>query len=439
MKKITSKLLRESCFQGNLECGLPFIIIPKKGQSKKTAVVSVLYGSTDNKFIPPGGNQEEVPAGIAHFLEHQLFKKTEGDLSQEFARYGAYYNANTGYHSTNYFFTGTDNFENNLEILMRLTSQPYFSAEYVATEKLIIEQELRMYLDIPDVKIYQNLLKNMYHYHPINIEIGGTIDSVRNITPQLLERCYRLFYQPNNMVITLSGDMDPEESAATLNKIWAIKYDKLDAAVKRVVPDEPAGIKTNSASEQMSVARPHLLIGYKDTVVGLKGKDLITHNIINDIMLELLLGHSAEIYNKLYKEGLIDDNFGASYSNYETYGFTIINAETDTPQELYQRLLKEIAKAKKARFKTRDLERIKNKFIGKFISAFNSSESLAMIFSAYYFQKINVFDIPRYIKQISLKDVQERLSVHLDEKYHSISQVHPVSNAVSNGAKNTKS
>lgn len=408
-----------------MECELPCIIIPKKGQSKKTAIVSVLYGSTDNKFIPPGGNQKEVPAGIAHFLEHQLFKKAEGDLGQEFARYGAYYNANTGYHSTNYFFTSTDNFEDNLKILMRLTSQPYFSEEYVSTEKLIIEQELRMYLDMPDTKIYLNLLKNLYHHHPVNIEVGGTIDSIRNITPQLLEICYRLFYHPDNMVIALAGDMDPEKSMATLNKIWNIKYDKLDGPIKRVLPDEPDSIKADSASENMSVARPHLLIGYKDTVVGLKGKDLITHNLTNDIMLELLLGHSSEIYNKLYKESLIDDHFGASCSNHETYGFTIISAETDTPQEVYQRLLKEITKAKKTRFKKRDLERIKNKFIGKFISAFNSSESLAMIFSAYYFQKINVFDIPRYIKQISLKDVQERLSVHLDEEYHSISVVNP--------------
>lgn len=430
MKKIISKPLAETFYRGQLECGLPVMIIPKKGQTKKTAVVSTLYGSTDNRFIPPGTAEPlEVPPGIAHFLEHQLFKKADGDIGQEFAKYGAYYNANTGYHTTNYFFTGTDNFPGNLGILMRLTSQPYFSEANVTTEKLIIEQELRMYADMPDIKIYQNLMKNLYHIHPVNIEIGGTVESVRTITHQMLERCYRIFYHPDNMVLAISGDVKPDETLAVLNKTWDMKYAPNADGVKRLPPDEPEAIKSHTAEESMAVARPHLLIGYKDTQTGLKHKALLIHSLINDMLLDLLFGHSTTLYNRLYEDGLIDDHFGASYNCYETYGFTIINAETDQPEALYQRILKEIGRAKNRRFKNRDLDRLKRKFLGKFVWAFNSPEAIAMMFSAYYFHKINPFDIPGYIKKITLKDIREQFIRHLDEKYHSISVVKPVESA----------
>ncbi|MBI4712397.1 MAG: insulinase family protein [Planctomycetes bacterium] len=430
--KVRDKSIREEYYQTRLACGLPVIIIPKKKLHKKTAVVAVNYGSIDNEFKVSSEKEfTAVPAGIAHFLEHQLFKKADGDISREFAKHGAYYNASTGYNTTNYFFTATDNFTDNLKTLTRLAREPYFSEQYVATEKNIIEQELRMYHDIPDFKVIQNLMTNLYHRHPVRIEIGGTIESVRIITPEVLMKCYRTFYNPANMVLVISGDLEHHEVFKMLEGEWIDKETKksvksVATAIERRMPAEPARIKNKSAQEKMSVTRPHILLGYKETNNGLDGEALIRQNMVTDIMLELLFDRSGKLYNRLYEDKLIDDKFGAWYYGQTTYGFTTINAETDDPDKLKDCLLAGIRQAKQARFKKRDLDRLKKKFIGKYIWGFNSPEAIAFMFSTFYFYGINILELPRMVKKVSLADINQRLEQHLDERYLAESVVNPL-------------
>ena len=89
-----SPLVDESYFTARLPSGLTAYVFPKKGMQRKTAVFGTLYGSIDNDFRQ-GGKAFSMPHGIAHFLEHQLFKKEKGDLLVEFSKKGASSNAGT--------------------------------------------------------------------------------------------------------------------------------------------------------------------------------------------------------------------------------------------------------------------------------------------------------------------------------------------------------
>ena len=92
-----SPRLREELVQGVLRCGLRACVLPKPDFCRKIAIVSARYGSTDLRFRTAQGTDHlDTPPGIAHFLEHQLFKKEgEIDLLMEFGQYGANSNAFT--------------------------------------------------------------------------------------------------------------------------------------------------------------------------------------------------------------------------------------------------------------------------------------------------------------------------------------------------------
>lgn len=458
MQKVFGKSLNEKYFFTFLKCGLPIFVIPKKGINEKVVLIAVNYGSIDNSWrqadLPDGKGQAAknefitMPEGIAHFLEHQQFKKESGDITMEFARYGASYNAFTGYQTTTYYFSGTDYFTENLDVLLRLLFTSYFHKDSVEREKSIIEQELRMYADMANVKVYENLIRNLYQKHPVRISIGGTVESVRNITQEMLYGCYRTFYRPSNMVAVVCGDIQPHQVIYQLeqmmDKLYPVKnifqkksndsLVKSDSEIIRNIPDEPDDIQNRSTVEKMSLSISNLLMGYKETKTGFEGMPLLKQSIITDILLELIFSKSSKLFSKLYEEKLIDDRFGCSYSTQKTFGFTIISADTEQPEILYQRIIDELKKvSQKKLFNKRALEQQKRKLIGKFVWVFNSPMAIASLFAGYYFNKIitvsdceQVFNTPKIVSRIMMKDIEERFEEHFNDKYHAFSIIKPL-------------
>ena len=424
--KVFNSSLKETYHIDKLKNGLPVIFLPKKGRDKKSVFISTNYGSLDLEFKSNTDDKWiNSPPGVAHFLEHQLFKKPEYNVMQKFGQLGSFYNANTGYNATSYFFVCTSSFEQNLDVLLELVFEPYFEDESVAKEEKIIEQELKMYLDMPDMKIIKNLFENIYHVHPIRIDIGGTVESIKEINKDVLWQCYNTFYHPHNMVVAVSGDLDKGKVIAQLEKYFkkAGKKKKTDTKhiISRKVTKEPESINNFKTDVIAEVARPRIIIGYKDKKVGLKGNDLLFHSLASDIMLDCILGRSSELYNRLYNDSLIDGGFSASYESHPTYAMVLLGGETEKPDELYEKLISGIKKAKKDRIKKNDLMRIKRKYLGEFISMFDSPENVSMMFARNHFKDIKPFDIPKYLKRVLLKDVSEKLNTILDEKFHSVS------------------
>ena len=125
LKHIHSKQLQESRFETVLGCGMKLIVAPRPGFTKKIAFVVADYGSTDSTW-KHDGKRVTVPDGIAHFLEHQVFKKARADLSDVFTARGAYVNAHTSHTQTAYYFECTENFDDNLDTLLEMALTPYF-------------------------------------------------------------------------------------------------------------------------------------------------------------------------------------------------------------------------------------------------------------------------------------------------------------------------
>ena len=175
--------VKEKIYIEKLENGLTIMIIPKKGIQKKFVVWGTNYGSNDSEFIAPGEKSKtEVPKGVAHFLEHKMFEQENGTNSLDtLTALGVNANAYTTNDHTAYLYECTDNFYEALDELMDYVQHPYFTDENVEKEKGIIGQEIKMYDDYPEWKVYLNTLEAMYYNHPIKLDITGTVETISHI------------------------------------------------------------------------------------------------------------------------------------------------------------------------------------------------------------------------------------------------------------------
>lgn len=418
--------LGESLFSKRLKNGLQVYVMPKKDYNKIFAMYSTRYGSIDSEFIVPGtGEHLKVPEGIAHFLEHKMFEMEYGNVFDKFSELGAASNAFTNYTNTTYLFSATSYFEENLKLLLEFVETPYFTEPSVEKEKGIIAQELRMYEDEPEWQVLLNLLKCLYHNHPVRIDIGGTVESIQKIDVDTLYKCYNTFYHPSNMVLFVIGCIEPEMVFELVEKDENAKALYPQGDIKRIYPEEPTTVHKSAHTVCLDVVEPLFLMGFKDVDVGYDGLPLLKKEITTEILLEIILGRSSEFYEKLYEEGLIDNRFSFNYEGQKDYGFCTIGGETRDPDKLHKELIKSISHSIETGIDSEDFERVKKKCMGEFIQNFNSLEFIAAAFVSYHHKNINIFDYMNVLQDITLEDVTKRLNSFFDLSKHAVSIVMP--------------
>lgn len=228
MRILENKTVKEKAYFEELENGLKVIIIPKENTNKKMAIIGTKFGSIDNHFINPKTNEEEViPDGVAHFLEHKMFEQSNGTNSLDtLTAIGAEANAYTTNDHTAYYFETIDNFEAAFKELLDYVFHPYYTDENVEKEKGIIAQEIKMYDDDPISKVFLNSLQCMYNSCPVRIDVAGTVESINKITKDTLYSCYNTFYHPSNMILAVCGNFKPEYILNLIKEIWNISINK---------------------------------------------------------------------------------------------------------------------------------------------------------------------------------------------------------------------
>ncbi|HBG5278272.1 TPA: insulinase family protein [Clostridioides difficile] len=427
MEKIVNDILKEEVYYEKLQNGLDVYFMPKRGFMKKYAILATNYGSNDLEFVPIGEDKKiRVNEGIAHFLEHKMFEQPDGgDAFDKFSKLGVNANAFTNFTMTAYLFSATENFYESLEHLIDYVQTPYFTDENVEKEKGIIAQEIKMYNDDPDWNVYFNCLKAMYVNYPARIDIAGTVDSIYKITKEELYKCYNTFYNPGNMALFVVGDLDVEKVIDVTKKSNNYKVDRLSKSIERFYPEEPESVKEKEVIEKFPISMPMFNIGFKDSNVGLKGKELLRKEIVTDILVGMLFKKGSKLYEDLYMQGLINENFGAGFSSQVDYAFSIIAGDSKEPKKVKEIILDYIEKSKKDGLSKEEFERTKKKKIGSFIKCFDSINFIGNSFISYVFKDINLLDYLDVIKDITFEEVEERLKEHFKEEYCVISIVEP--------------
>ena len=390
MQIIENDKIKEKLYIEKLDNGLTIMVIPKSNTQKKYIIFGTKYGSVDNKFIVPGEeNVTEVPNGIAHFLEHKMFEQENGTNSLDtLTSLGVSANAYTTNDHTAYLFESTSNFYEALDEFMDYIQHPYFTDENVKKEQGIIGQEIAMYDDYPEWKVYLNSMKAMYSINPVNIDITGTKESISKITKEILYKCYNTYYHPSNIAIVICRDFEPKEIIEQIQKRLVKKEEHEE--IKRIYEKEPENIVQKEIEEKMEVSMPMFVIGYKDKKE--ENENIVKKHIAIEIILNILIGKSSTLYKELYKEGLLISEPTLEYEFSNTYAHVIITGNSINPKEVLKRLRKRIQEKIEQGIEQEEFERIKKTIYGDYVKEYNEIGDIARMFLADFFKGINSFE-----------------------------------------------
>ena len=423
MKIIESSKIKEKAYIEKLENGMDVIIIPKKNAIKKYVIWGTHFGSIDNHFImPTTGEEVYIPDGVAHFLEHKMFEQPNGTNSLDtLMALGIDANAYTSNDHTAYLFECTDNFYEGLDELMDYVQHPYFTEENVEKEKGIIGQEIGMYDDDPSWQLYINAMDCMYKENPIKIDIAGTVESISKITPDVLYKCYNTFYNPSNMTMVVCGDFEPEKLLNEIKKRLVPKENQ--GEIKRIYAKEETEINKKETEVKMELSNPLFLVGYKDAT---KNKEnLVKRHIAIEIILNMLIGKSSELYKKLYEENILlsEPNFDYEFNN--EYAHVTIYGQSKNPRRIYEEITKQVEKYIKNGLDEEHFKRIKKKIYGDYAIEYNSVADIARMFLADKMKVINSFDYIEEFNTVTKEYTEGILKEVFNEKNEILSIVNP--------------
>lgn len=422
MTKITGKHVHDVYCKIQHPTGLSIFIYPKENCNSTYAIFGTKYGSVDNCFKRSDEqNAEKVPEGIAHYLEHKLFESEDGDAFERYAKTGASANAFTSFEQTCYLFSCTDRVYESLEILLDFVQSPYFTKETVQKEQGIIGQEIKMYDDDPQWRVMFNHLRAMYHHHPIKEDIAGTVESIAEITPEYLYRCYNTFYNLNNMVLCIAGNIDIDETLSVCGRMLK-KSEPVE--VERIFKAEPGSIVTDYVEEHLSVASPLFQFGYKEnvTTVNRSEKDIAAV----EVLLDLFASDASPLYRKLLDEGLINEaSFSHEYFEGASFASVIFSGESKDPKKVAEYIREEVNTLKNSGISEETFNRSKKAVYGMNVSALNSPSNIANGIISYAFKGRELLKYIDAFTELTLDDVSEKLHRILDEKMSALSVVLP--------------
>lgn len=408
--------INERVISKKLGNGLEIKIVPKPGFTKAYAMLGVKYGSIDACFETNGG-VVVPPKGVAHFLEHKVFEQPDGgNALQIFAQTGASPNAFTSKAMTAYHFSCTDYFDRNLEILLDFVTTPHFTDENVSKEQGIIGQEIGMVNDKPHFKVYENLMAALYQNHPAKDSIIGTIESIGQITRKTLMDCYHTFYIPSNMVLTVAGDVNAERIISAAEGMLPREYKK---PPKRDYGKEPLKPAQKAVREEMECNLPIFAIGFKmpAETMGMQGIKL---RLIAELAAELLFGTSSPFYADMYREGLINNQFGAEPMFFPNSVALMISGESNDPETVTKRILDQVCDMEDAYF-----ERVKRAVYGVKMRYFDHFGILCREMATGTFGDYDYFDSFALFKNIKKHDIMIFIQKFLRENSMAISMILP--------------
>lgn len=406
MQKIECKKIKETAYIEKLENGLKVIIIPKETARRKYVIWGTNFGSIDNHFKLPGTQEEiEIPDGVAHFLEHKMFEQENGtDSLATLMALGADANAYTTNDYTAYLFECTENFEEALTELMDYVQHPYFTDQTVAKEQGIIGQEITMYDDEIGWQLYIGAMECLYKNNPVKIDIAGSVESIANITKETLYNCYNTFYHPSNMTFVVCGNFKPEEMLENI-KSKLLPREKQEE-IERIYPEEPSQINMDYKHINMPASIPMFMIGFKDKY---QEKEQVKKHIAIEILLNILIGKSSNLYNELYEKGILQSPPDLDYEFSKQYAHVLISGQSKNPKEVQEALLQTIEKYKKEGLSEEEFIRIKKKIYGDYVVEFNEVGSIGRMFLADSMKGINSFDYIEKYEEVTKEYAEEIL------------------------------
>ena len=378
MRQRLYKSVQETLFEEVLPNGLTVRVLPKTNFNRTFAAFATDYGGADRRFSL-GGNWIDTPAGIAHYLEHKMFDLPEGNAMNMLAANGAQPNAFTSSDMTAYYFESTKRFEENLKMLLHFVS-------------------------------------------PVRCSVAGTVESIAEITPQMLYDCHKAFYAPSNMALSVVGNVNPQLVVDMAEKL--LPADKLPKPVVDYGPEEPLTPVTRYTETHMAVSAPQFMIGAK-VQPELYGLAHMHQKHVGALALQALFGRSSRFYADLYSKNILSPDFDIDF-DYSANTATIFFAgESSQPQAVYDAILAAADEVRRNGLDKVKFDRVKNASLGSLIFGLEDFDGMAVSLAQSAFYKFNQMDTFTWQADVFPEECARFIAENLTEERLAMSVVKP--------------
>ncbi len=390
--------------QKSLPNGARLLFVRDLGCPSVTVMCLVKVGSR---------NESNNQGGIAHIIEHNIFKGTQKRpsakaFSYEVENLGATMNAYTTKEYTEYYLKAPkEKLPFLIEILADLVSNPIFPEQELSKEKLVIIEEIKMYQDIPQERISDYFVGKLYKHHKLGGNIAGTVDSVTNINRNDCLEFHKKHYIAENLLIVISGDFDPEIAEKYLDENFA-KFPK--GKIEKIEIFKPYILGNRSYQISKKLAQTHIVLGGFGHSYHLTARQRIAYSLGSTILSG---GFGSKLYQKIREDlGLAYYIHLYSQQYNETGHFEVsLGVDHKNIQLAISAVIKELQDFISSNVSKVELNRAKNLLEGNFITYFETSETLANWFGSQILLHGNEVasneELVRIIKSVNLEEVIE--------------------------------
>ena len=302
----------------------------------------VNYAVTNAEFKIDKGNYIKVPNGIAHYIEHLMFNTENGSAFDFFSKLGSSVNAFTSYDITCYEVFSSTYFKENLNYLLDYVNTPYFTKELVNNERGIITEEIKMYESNPNTELTYKAYSNIFINDNRKNYISGNVDDIKKITVDNIFDCYNTFYNPNNMFIVITGNVNPYEALAIIEENMKDKeYNNVEINKKQI--NELIKVNKTIDTIEMNVEINKVSISYKIPKKNFKSLTIsdIELKIYISLLFNILFGVTSDIQDKLMTSKVISTGININKTYTKDYIIISLTTETEYPETLINMVKKD--------------------------------------------------------------------------------------------------
>lgn len=274
--------------------------------------------------------------------------------------------------------------------------------------------------DDPDWKVFMNLMAALYKNHPVRVSVAGSVESISHITAETLYACHKAFYDPANMVLCVAGPVDPERICAIAREILPKEAGPI--AVKSYGEKEPPHVAQPLIEERMEVSAPLFQLGYKGDAP-VNGEERQRRQLVGELALEVLLGNSTPLYARLYREGLINQEFSYGYECYPGCAFLMAGGESKDPEAVRMAVAEEAARIGRDGVDPRLWERVKKGVYGNKVRGLNSFENLCVSQAQSFFAGSDFLRFAEVFETIAKQEAEELIEGWVTEERTALSVV----------------
>ncbi|WP_279037166.1 M16 family metallopeptidase [Lactobacillus taiwanensis] len=290
-----------------------------------------------------GGSNPQKLCGGAHFLEHKLFAKKNGDISQQFEEIGASTNAFTTYNETMFYASFTDHWRQVLPLIFELVGTTHFTKSNVSKEAKIIAQELAMYQDDPNWQVNYELMQMMFPKTNLAEDLTGTKNSLKKMTPKILQEIYDNNYVSGKMEFVACGGFSDNQTKEILREVGKLERKYLIS--KKVKQKKAALVKPKKQHQTIldsSLTTSRVGIGIRLPNFEKLGLRNSTAQSILEMMLQAKLGVTSTWFEEMQKQGVLNSPMELQVS-YTTEGnFATIIGVSNKPDLFLENTKKQL-------------------------------------------------------------------------------------------------